>query len=114
TGASLFPLSTDSATWQTLVRPGTRVDTLNVSSWGEQVAFYGAPMQHPAYLGNVRLPPSKAWFTRSQRHLDFNKSERVAALTGNAFFLENVVVLDFVNARFGVVNDRLAPAKGAF
>ncbi|WP_143080440.1 hypothetical protein [Hymenobacter arizonensis] len=104
TGASLFPLSTDQATWQHLVRPGAVVDTLAVNSWGEKVPFYGAPMQHDAYLGTVRLPASKAWFTRSQRHLDFNKSERVDALTGNAFFLENTVVLDFAHARFGVVD----------
>ena len=111
TGASLFPLSTDYATWQNLVLPGATVDTLKVNSWGEQVPFYGAPMQHDAYLGNVRLPKSKAWFTRSQRHLDFNKSERVDALTGNAFFLENVVVLDFAHALFGVVNQHVASSK---
>lgn len=103
TGASLFPLSTDYNTWQQLV--GARAvprDTLKVNSWGEKVAFYGAPMRADAYLGSIKLPKSSAWFNRNQRLLDFNKSQEVDALTGNAFFLNNVLVLDFKHNKFGV------------
>ncbi|MEJ7658113.1 MAG: hypothetical protein WKG07_00050 [Hymenobacter sp.] len=65
--------------------------------------FYGAAMQHDAYLGEVKLPKSKAWFNRNPRLLEFNKSENVDALTGNTFFVNNIVVLDFRQSRFGVV-----------
>lgn len=105
TGASLFPISTDFATWQQLVGPRlTPTDTLQVPSWGEQVTFYGAPMQHDAYLGKLRLPKSNAWFTRNQRLLNFNAHEKIDALTGNTFFVRSIVVLDFKTSRFGVVN----------
>lgn len=103
TGASLFPLSTDYLTWQELVGSSTApVDTLLGNSWGEKVAFYGAPIQADAYLGSIKLPKSTAWFNRNQRLMDFNKSQEVDALTGNAFFLSNVLVLDFKQNRFGV------------
>lgn len=103
TGASLFPLSTDYQTWQELVGIGlVPTDTISANSWGEKVAFYGAPMQADAYLGSIKLPMSKAWFNRNQRLADFNKSQHVDALTGNAFFLNNVLVLDFKQNRFGV------------
>ncbi len=86
TGASLFPISTDYSTWQRLVVAGAKIDTLQGKSWGEKVSFFGAPMRYDAYLGSVRLPKASAWFTRNQRLLNFNKSEQVDALTGNAFF----------------------------
>ena len=103
TGASLFPLSTDYETWRALVGSPATVDTLTASSWGTQVPFYGAPIRADAYLGSVKLPQAKAYFNSNQRLLDFNKSQQVDALTGNAFFLANIVVLDFQQNRFGVV-----------
>lgn len=103
TGASLFPVSTDEATWRTLVGSALPTDTLAVNSWGTKVPFYGASLRRNVYLGAVKLPKAKAWFSRDQRHMDFNKAENVAALTGNALFVNNVVVLDFQHSRFGVV-----------
>ena len=104
TGASLFSLSTDYDTWRALVGSAVPVDTLSVNSWGEKVPFYGAFMQQDAYLGSAKLPKSKVWFNRNKRLLDFNKGEQVDALTGNAFFLTNIIVLDFKQNKFGVVN----------
>lgn len=104
TGASLFPITTDEQTWKRLVPAGVPTDTLRVNSWGEQVPFYGAPMQADVYLGTTKLPKGQAWFNRNKRLLDFNKQEQVAALTGNAFFVRNVIVLDFKQHRFGVVH----------
>jgi hypothetical protein len=103
TGASLFSLTTAEPTWQSLVRPGPPTDTLVVGSWGKQVPFYAAPVQAPVYLGHHRLPAAAAWFTRDQRHLDFMKAEQIDAVTGNAFFQQRIVVLDFKQRRFGVV-----------
>lgn len=104
TGASLFPLITDEQTWKSLVPSGVPTDTLRVNSWGEKVAFYGAPMQADVYLGTTKLPKGQAWFNRHKRLLDFNRAEQVDAITGNAFFFNSIVVLDFKQNRFGVVN----------
>jgi hypothetical protein len=61
TGASLFPLSTDEATWRTLVGASTvPTDTLPVSSWGKEVPFYGASLCETVYLGTLALPPAQA------------------------------------------------------
>ena len=103
TGASLFPFTTDEQTWRGLVRPGPPTDTLVVGSWGKQVPFYAAPVQAPVYLGTYQLPTAQAWFTRDQRHVDFLKAEHIEAITGNAFFQNSIVVLDFKQSKFGVV-----------
>lgn len=103
TGSSLFSFIANEQTWQGLVPSGPPTDTLVVGSWGKQVPFYAAPMQAPVYLGAYQLPAAKAWFTRDQRQLDFLKAERIEAITGNALFQDNAVVLDFKRGRFGVV-----------
>ena len=103
TGASLFPLNTDYATWQRLMGQAAITDSMQVSSWGTLVPHYGATMPHDAYLGKLKLPKSKAWFNRNKRLADFNRQENIDALTGNAFFLNNVVVLDYQHHKFGVV-----------
>ena len=103
TGSSLFPFVTDRDTWQTLVGPAAPADTLSVNSWGTQVPYYGSFMRHDAYLGSRQLPKARAWFTQNKRMLDFFKAEHIDAITGNAFFFDNTVVLDFQHNQFGVV-----------
>ncbi|MBT2556299.1 hypothetical protein J7E24_00720 [Hymenobacter sp. ISL-91] len=103
TGSSLFTLTTDEQTWRGITRPGGVTDTLAVNSWGKQVAFYAAPTQSAVYLGAHQLPPASAWFTRDQRQLEFLKAAKIDGLTGNAFFQNDVIVLDFKRKRFGVV-----------
>lgn len=103
TGSSLFSFISDEQTWRGLARLGPPTDTIAVNSWGKQVAFYGAPMQARVYLGPYQLPPAKAWFTHDQRQLEFMEAVKVAGITGNALFQNNVVVLDFKRKRFGVV-----------
>lgn len=103
TGASIFPLSTDYAIWQSLTGTASVTDSIRGSSWGEMVSFYGAPMQQDAYLGTQRLPRSVAWFNRNPRLNAFNKAAEIDALMGNAFFINNTVVVDFKRQQFGVV-----------
>ncbi|RSK40137.1 hypothetical protein [Hymenobacter perfusus] len=103
TGASIFPLNTDYATWQSLTGTTAVTDSMRLPSWGEMVWFYGAPMPQDAYLGTLKLPKSVAWYNRNPRLTTFNKAEQIDALTGNVFFINNTVVLDFKRRQFGVV-----------
>lgn len=36
--------------------------------------------------------------------MEFNKVEKIDGLTGNAYFLDEIVVLDFKNNKFGIMN----------
>ncbi len=104
TGASIFPLTTNYATWSSLVDPTAKVDTLPVSSWGETVPFYGAIIKDDVYVGTLKLNQGKVWYSTNKRLLDFNDEENITGTTGNIYFLENVVVLDFRNKKFGILN----------
>ncbi|MCT2560618.1 retropepsin-like domain-containing protein [Chryseobacterium herbae] len=104
TGASLFPINTNKELWTSLVDQTAKTDTIIANSWGEKVKFYGRPIKEKVYLGKRKLENDYAWYNDNKRLQEFNKAEQVDGLTGNAFFVNNIVVLDFKNKKFGVVN----------
>ncbi len=104
TGASLFPINTNKELWSKIVDQTSRTDTLIGNSWGEKVSFYGRPIKENVYLGKKLLKNSIAWYNENKRLQEFNKTENIDGLTGNAYFSDDIIVLDFKNIRFGIVN----------
>lgn len=102
TGASIFPISTDHNTWKEIADSTQGVDLLKANSWGEKVSFYGAPIKHDAYLGNQKLNRGMVYYN-NKRLLEFNREENISGTTGNLWFANDVVVIDFKNQKFGVV-----------
>jgi len=103
TGASIYPLLVDKALWTVITDPNAPIDSIKSNSWGEQVTFYGAPMKMDLYLGAYRLPKANAWYDENKRLQEFNRQEDISGITGNAYFLHNIIVIDFKTNRFGVV-----------
>jgi hypothetical protein len=103
TGASLFPLNTDHGTWKGMVNGDQATDSLRGNSWGEQVTFYGAPIGKAVYIGKAKMGPEQAWYCTNQRLLDLYKGEKVSGLTGNAYFFNDIIMLDFKHGQFGIV-----------
>jgi hypothetical protein len=103
TGASLFPLSTDHDTWKGMVNDDQARDSLRGNSWGEQVTFYGAAIGKDVYIGKAKMGPGQAWYCTNQRLLDLYKGENVRGTTGNAYFFNEIIVLDFKHGQFGIV-----------
>ncbi|CAM3857173.1 hypothetical protein POKO110462_22285 [Pontibacter korlensis] len=105
TGASLFPLSVGTENWYKYA-DSTQKDSLEVTSWGQKVFIYGAPSKVDVYLGKTKLPSTKVYSILNSKSFDnFYKKEGIIGLTGNAYFVNNVVVVDFKNKRFGVVQE---------
>ncbi|MDH6253259.1 hypothetical protein M2347_002986 [Chryseobacterium sp. H1D6B] len=104
TGASLFPINTNKELWSSIIDKTAKTDTIIANSWGDKVKFFGRPIKEKVYLGKRKLEDNYAWYNENERLQEFNKDEEVDGLTGNAFFFNNIVVLDFKNKKFGVVN----------
>lgn len=104
TGASLFPVNTNKELWSRIVDGSAKTDTLIGNSWGEKVTFYGRPIKENVYLGKRLLKKSIAWYNENKRLQEFNKSENIDGLTGNAYFTNDIIVLDFKNTRFGIAD----------
>jgi len=101
TGASIFSLVT---TKRNALAIGETeiIDSLKVSSWGKYITFYGLKTIKPIMLGKDTLRNSVVYYDEEASFDDFYLTENIWGITGNAFFFENVVIIDYKNNRFGV------------
>ncbi len=102
TGASIFPLQTHRSLWDSLRLPSP-IDSFQVPSWGKMVNVYGAPMKYSIRMGNLELPRDKVYYVDAPETTEYFKSIGLSGLTGNAYFLSNIVLIDYKNKRFGVL-----------
>lgn len=99
TGSSLFSLITSEKNALTIASPEI-VETLTVSSWGEDVTAYGLQTNKPIHFGEKELNSSIVYYMDDME--DFFESVGIWGITGNAYFLDNIVVIDYKNGLFGI------------
>jgi hypothetical protein len=101
TGSSIFTIMTDEQHYNTFTG-NTPVDSLGISSWGQTKMVYGRQINKPVKLGNAVLPNNYVYMMKGNDWDDFYKQEKIIGITGNAYFLNNVVAIDFKHLKFGV------------
>ncbi|MCA0363013.1 MAG: hypothetical protein LCH67_03160 [Bacteroidetes bacterium] len=101
TGSSLFALMT---TTEQANEISTKpiIDSLKISSWGEYYMVYGQTVTKPILFGKKKLNKSTVYFDNRKDNANFFKEEEIWGITGNAYFLKNIVIIDYKNQRFGV------------
>jgi len=102
TGSSLFSLLT-------LERSALKiggaeiVDSFTAYSWGTPINFYGLKTVAPVMFGEKVMDNSIVYYDDDKNSENFNERENIWGITGNAYFLNNVVIIDYKNNRFGVM-----------
>lgn len=102
TGSSLFALSTTGPR-ALAVTTGPVQDSLRISSWGEYYYVYGRRVKDPVAFGSKRLPATLAFYDKKDRYAKFFEQENIWGITGNAYFLNSTVIIDYKNHLFGVL-----------
>ncbi len=102
TGASLFALSTTELRARAATI-GPVKDSLKISSWGEYYYVYGRRTKVPVSFGTKLLPATLAFYDKKSRYAKFFEEENIWGITGNAYFLNNTVIIDYKNRVFGVL-----------
>jgi hypothetical protein len=101
TGSSLFALITTTENANEISgKPIT--DSLKISSWGEYYMVYGQPIKSKVMFGKKQLNKANVYFDNQKGNYNFYKEEEIWGITGNAYFLNNVVIIDYKNKRLGV------------
>lgn len=102
TGSSIFPLMT---TEQRAVKIGGDIiaDSLKISSWGDYYMIYGNKIKSKIEFGNKRLNEAIVYYDKQKRNDQFFNNEKIWGITGNAYFLNNIVIIDYKNKKFGVL-----------
>jgi hypothetical protein len=109
TGSSIFAIMTDKQHYDTFTG-NTPVDSLGITSWGQTKMVYGKKINKSVKLGNTTLSDNYVYMMPGNDWDDFYKQERIIGLTGNAYFLNNVIAIDFKHLKFGVYKYK-APTK---
>lgn len=101
TGSSLFALLTTRPRAVALA-PGAVQDSVKTSTWGNYYYVYSRRVQGPVYFGRQPLPSTLVYADNLDKFTDFYRQENIWGITGNAYFLHNVVIIDYKNHVFGV------------
>jgi hypothetical protein len=102
TGGSYFSLATTKQ--NALAIGGTQIiDSLTVKTWGERrITFYGLETVVPIMFGRKNMESTTVYYDETASFDGLYQSINVWGLTGNGYFLNDVVIIDFKNNRFGV------------
>jgi len=102
TGSSIFTMTTTKKDALLTASPKI-VDSLSVYSWGKKLTYYGVKTNKPIKFGKKVLDGSLVYYDEQETFQDFYKFAKIWGLTGNVFFLKNVVIIDYKNRVFGVL-----------
>jgi hypothetical protein len=101
TGSSLFSLiTTQKRAFQ--ISNEKVVDSLKISSWGEYYMVYGRKVNSKIKFGELELSRSTVFYDNIKKNDKFYDDEKIWGITGNAYFFNNIVIVDYKNKRFGV------------
>jgi hypothetical protein len=102
TGSSLFQLITTEAN-AIQISNGPAIDSLKISSWGDYYMVYGNKVNSAIKFDTKTLQPAVVYFDKKHKSDQFNKDEKIWGITGNAYFLKNIIIIDYKNKKFGVL-----------
>jgi hypothetical protein len=104
TGSSIFSIfssSENSVFFAGATQPIT--DTIMGQSWGQKIPLYGKKISSEVKLGNHTMPPALIYYKVDKAEKTFEDEEEIIGITGNAYFLNSMIIIDYRNKRFGVM-----------
>jgi hypothetical protein len=78
------------------------VDSLSMNSWGDNMTAYGKKITSEVICGKTILQPSNVYYVKNEMIAEFFKQQNIWGITGNAYFLNKIVIIDYKNSRFGI------------
>jgi len=104
TGSSIFSVYSSAENSTLFAGPGIPIsDTILGQTWGEKAAIYGKKMSTGVRLGKHKMPSALVYYKIDKNEKKFEDEESIIGLTGNAYFLKNIIIIDYRNKRFGVI-----------
>lgn len=105
TGASIFPIATiDKDFFTTVNKKAIKLDTVKLNSWGKQATFIKSKIEVPIQMEKMDLSVKNKsiFYTEEQKIIETFNYIGVKGLVGNDFFIDNVIVIDLINNKFGI------------
>lgn len=104
TGSSLSSLLTHTTNLKDVSVPGAPdADSIMVSTWGRQHMLYFKEITAEVKVGDKVLGKGLVDYEDDPNLAKFLESEHLWGITGNKYFLNNVVIIDYKHQLFGVL-----------
>ena len=100
-GSSMFSLITSQEN-ANQISVNNIVDSLSANSWGDNMTAYGKKITSEVKFGKTILQPSNVYYVKNEMIAEFFKQQNIWGITGNAYFLNKIVIIDYKNSRFGI------------
>ena len=101
TGSSMFSLITTPRRARKIANRKI-VDQLEVNSWGKKLTIYEKTIDKEIIFGSNKIVSSKVYYCNNFNFKLLYFMLKIWGITGNANFLNNVVIIDYKNQKFGV------------
>lgn len=101
TGSSLFSLITTEERANKITEDKV-VDSLKISSWGNYYMVYGKKEKTKVKFGSKKLNQTIIYYDKQKGNEKFYKEEGIWGVIGNAYFFNNIVIIDYKKKLFGV------------
>jgi hypothetical protein len=101
TGSSIFSLITTKENAQKISNKNIS-DSLKISSWGDYYMVYGEKTIRTIKYGKMVLQPTLVYYDEQKGSEKFYSEEKIWGITGNAYFLDKIVIIDYKNQLFGI------------
>lgn len=102
TGSSPFPLAT-SKERALEISDSVIIDSLRGPLWwGRDITFYGLKVNKPVEMGGEVLKNGMVYYDKEGLWNEIYTSLNVWGLTGNAYFFDRVLILDYKNRQFRI------------
>jgi hypothetical protein len=79
------------------------IDSISGNNWGQTITAYGKKISKEIKLGKYKMPPALVYYTPKRGLKAFEDREKITGLMGNAWFLNNIVIIDYKRKRFGML-----------
>jgi hypothetical protein len=101
TGTAMFPLVTSEKNAITISDTAIK-DSLEISSWGKYYYTYGNQITKSIKMGNTDLPTGLVYYDKITKFDAWFENNNFWGIVGNAFFINNIVVIDYKNYRIAI------------
>jgi hypothetical protein len=106
TGTSLATLFLSTHNWNAFRDSTLKSDTIMATAWGTQYPLFISKTNIEIKIGNTVFKPETIMANSLEPYYDFYKKEHIIGIMGNKLFYDKMIVIDFKNKKFGIINNQ--------
>ena len=105
TGSSFSSLYLSAKNWDRYRDTTSMPDSIMVSAWGTEYPLFISKTDIEIRIGNSVFHPETVMANDLKPYHDFFKREKIIGLMGNQLFYNKILVIDFRNKKFGLIDE---------